>query len=462
MLFVASRSPAPPLRASGRPRRWRDVAVLLGLVCIQTAVAADDRSPTSFADYLAIWKIDRPGRAVLEEAGEWSDAKRDVALRVLGRLARIPEPLAARWGAAAEPFGAAAATELLGDRLLAVSGRATRVDALPLPAEQAEIYGRKQLETVRLVLPDGRAVDLLAVHVPKAWPRGMTIDEPAGAVGLPLAAGAGPGAAEGAAALLLATARVAWFPDTMLGRLGVDEGLFDGVVDGQQLVPGDAEAFWSVLTAAGRCPQESLATAAGPPGDILPLIDPAQRWFEEHRGAPFTIEGVARRATRIEVDDPLVVERIGADHYWELFVFVPTPLLRINGRLQDDYPVVCCVRTLPAGMPTGPRIGERVRVSGFAFKRYGYPLPDVTISSSQGDRRQQGQRQETALLVGREPVWLPAPNPARAVDALGWGFLGVAALIGLAVVGAAWALARDRRVRERQARRAMPDRIELP
>jgi hypothetical protein len=113
-------------------------------------------------------------------------------------------------------------------------------------------------------------------------------------------------------------------------------------------------------------------------------------------------------------------------------------------------------------MPTGPRIGERVRVSGFAFKRYGYPLPDVTISSSQGDRRQQGQRQETALLVGREPVWLPAPNPARAVDALGWGFLGVAALIGLAVVGAAWALARDRRVRERQARRAMPDRIELP
>jgi hypothetical protein len=283
MSSLADRSPERAARTLSWTGACRVVALLGGLTCGQAAVVADDAPPTSFAEYLATWKIDRAARALLEEPGGWSAAKQEVALRVLGRLARIPEPLGGRWAAAAKPIGSGAAAELMGDRLLAVSGRATRVDAIPLSDEQAEMYGRKQLETVRLVLDDGRAVDLLAAHVPKGWPRGRAIDERASAVGLPLAAGRGPGAAEEPATAWLATARVAWFPDTLLGRAGVDQGLFDSVVDGQQLQPGDAEAFWAVLAAAGRYSAEELATAAGQPGDILPLIDPAQRWFEGRR-----------------------------------------------------------------------------------------------------------------------------------------------------------------------------------
>jgi hypothetical protein len=132
---------------------------------------------------------------------------------------------------------------------------------------------------------------------------------------------------------------------------------------------------------------------------------------------------------------------------WELFVFVPTPLIEVHGKLQEDYPVVCCVRTLPAGMPTGQEIGERVRVSGFALKRYGYPLPDVKISSSQGNEEQKGQRQETALLVGREAGWMPAPSPTKEVNTLGWAFLSIASLIGAALALAAWSFARDTRRR---------------
>ncbi|MFM8708922.1 MAG: hypothetical protein ACKOHK_12820 [Planctomycetia bacterium] len=180
------------------------------------------------------------------------------------------------------------------------------------------------------------------------------------------------------------------------------------------------------------------------------------------RGEPFTIEGVARRATRIEVDDPWRQKQLDADHYWELFVFVRTPLLEVHGRLQEDYPVVCCVRTLPAGMPTGQRISERVRVSGFAFKRYRYPLPDVKISSSQGDEQQKGQSLETALLVGSHATWRPAPNPAAEVDTLGWIFLAMAAVVGLALVLAAWSFTRDSRRRDRQARKDLPDRIGMP
>ena len=133
----------------------------------------------------------------------------------------------------------------------------------------------------------------------------------------------------------------------------------------------------------------------------------------------------------------------------------------MHERLQEDYPVVCCVRTLPEGMPTGQQIGERVRVSGFAFKRYGYPLPDLKISSSQGDKEQRGQRQETAMLIGRSADWMPAPSPTNEVNTLGWIFLGIASVIGVAVALAAWSFARDSRRRDRQVRRELPDRIDL-
>lgn len=171
---------------------------------------------------------------------------------------------------------------------------------------------------------------------------------------------------------------------------------------------------------------------------------------------------MARRATRIEVDDPLRRRQLGVDHYWELFVFVPTPLISVQGRLQESYPVVCCVRTLPEGMPTGQQIGERVKVSGFAFKRYGYPLPEVNISASQGDKEQRGRRQETALLIGREAFWQPPPSPIKEMNTMGWAFLGIASAIALAIALAAWSSARDSRRRAALARGALPDRIELP
>jgi hypothetical protein len=441
----------------------------IGAAATPTTPASNTATTTPFVEYLATWKIDRGSRAVLEEPSAWNPEKQAVALRVLTRLTRVPANLAEQWNADAVDIHAGVATARVQDLLVKVTGRATFVAAVPLPADQAEMAGRQQLELVRIVTDDGLAVDVLADHVPKAWSRAVLIDEPATVIGLPLSETSGPplppaadGQAIAAPALLLAAADVGWFPPTPLGMLGMDYGLFDSVRDGQKLVTGDAAAFYAMLAAVGRASDASIASAAVPPGDIVPLINPASDWFSRHRGDPFAVEGVARRATRIEVDDPLRQQQLGVDHYWELFVFVPTPLLQVHGRLQEDYPVVCCVVTLPEGMPTGPQIGERVRVSGFAFKRYGYPLPDVKISASQGDQRQTGQRQETALLIGREARWLPAPSPTREVNTLGWVFLSIAALIGAAVVVAAWSFARDSRHRDRQARKNMPERLDLP
>ena len=437
-------------------------AALLGLGSHLQAAA------TQLVDTLATWKIDRGSRAVLEEPSDWSPAKQEVALRVLARLSRLPTNLTAAWTADTVDVGSLDAGQRVSDLLVRVAGRAKFVMTVPLEEAEAELADRQQLLVVRVEAENGLAVDVLADHVPKPWALGAPIDEPTTVIGLPLAEGPGPAAKAGSdwpktpAALLLAAASVGWLPPTPLGTLGMDYSLFDSVVDGQKLVAGDTEAFYATLAAAGRATQAGIESAAGQPGDIVPLINPGSDWFASHRGAPVTIQGVARRATRIEVDDPLRRQQIGADHYWELYVFVPTPLIKINDRLQEDYPIVCCVRLLSKGMPTGEQIGERVRVSGFAFKRYGYPLPDVQISSSQGEKQQLGQRQETALLIGKQAVWQPPPSPTTEVNSLGWIFLALVGAVGLALAAAAWSFARDSRRHDQQARKNLPDTIELP
>jgi hypothetical protein len=437
--------------------------VVAALAAVPAAVPGQEPgnavAPTTFADYLATWKIDKAGRRSLAEPGAWNAPRQEAAVRVVARLARIPGGLFADWSAGAAAPTALPADDPVQDRLVRIEGRATFVRGIALEPAEAEIAGRKQVDVVRIVAADDTAYDVLADRVPEAWPRGREFAEPAAAVGLPLAgAGLDPLTGSGPAKLLLAAPGVSWYPATPLGGLGVDYGLFGSVVDGRKLEPGDTEAFYAVLAAVGR-PQAVEAAAAGPPVDLVPLIDPGQDWFRKHRGEPVTIEGVARRATRITIDDPRRRAQVGADHYWELYVFVPTSLIKVNDRLQEDFPVVCCVRSLPAGMPAAQRMGERVRVSGFAFKRYGYPLPDVKISSSQGDREQKGQRQETALVIGREPVWMPAASPRRQVDSLGWVFLAIAGLLATALAAAAWAFSRDS---ARRRRADLPDRIDLP
>jgi hypothetical protein len=108
-------------------------------------------------------------------------------------------------------------------------------------------------------------------------------------------------------------------------------------------------------------------------------------------------------------------------------------------------------------MPTGQNINERVRVSGFAMKRYAYPLPKL-----QGQGEKPERRQETPLVIGRRAVWVPEPSTAGATSLLGWIFAGLAAVIGLLLAFGAWRSARDTRRRERRERDALPDRIELP
>lgn len=442
-------------------------AVLAAIALVAAADGPRAAEPVAdVAGFLRERGIDREQRRGLEQATEWGDEEQKLAIRVLARLT-APAELATGWRMLAADLPADA--PVIGDALLRVRGRATFVAPQQLTAEQEQLLGQASFDVVRLVAADGRAIDVLVKAAPKAWPRWRPIDEPASVVGLPLSAGVGPtpaGAPADASAwpeprpvLVMAASGVAFEPTTPLGSLGMDYALFDTVRDGGRLAPGDAEAFYAMLAAVARDEGRRQPAAAD---TILTLIDPAKKWYADHRGDPVTISGIVRKATRIAIDEPFRREQLGTDHYWELFVFVDTPLIRIDGQDQDTYPIVCCVRDLPPGMPTGDSISEGVRVDGFALKRYGYPLADVSIISSQGDRDEKGKRRETALLIARRAEWRKPPSTAETSGVLSWIFAGLGAAVAAAVIYGVWASNRAARRAERQAREALPDRVELP
>jgi hypothetical protein len=453
----------------GSRGRWGLVATAALAAFVSGGARGDDPPPgAELASFLELREIDKPNRVALETATEWTPAADAVLVKVLQRL-DAPGNLVAGWRAAARPVAAAGEAVVVADELLVVRGMATFVAPFKLPPELAERLGRATYDVVRLTDERGLVADVVTAAAPAAWPRWQAIEEPAAAFGLPLATAVAPRPAdppadaaawpEASAAVLLAAPGVAWFPATPLGKFGMDYGLFDSVTDGKKIVRGDAAAFYALLAAVGRADAREV-TAAAQPVDVLSLIDPGRKWLPEHRGDPVVIEGTALRATRVPIDEPFRRAEVGADHYWELYVFVETPLLDVDGRVQNSYPIVCCVRELSPGMPSGERINERVRVPGFAFKRYAY--------SFEAPREQDGtlvaetEQRQTTLVIGPRAVWSPPAEDAAARDFTMIAGIAaavvLAAVLGLGILYGNWSMNRT----IRQSREELPDRIELP
>jgi hypothetical protein len=457
------------IAATIRQPTWIVILLLVVAAGASTMTAADsEQSADSLAAYLASWELDRNRWTPLDAADPWDASRQSLVLKLMARLDRVPADRLAVWQAAAPDVSQSLPTAAA-DALVRVEGRGVFVAPQRLSVEESAIAGRASLDILRVATAAGQLVDVIVESAPLSWPRWTPIDEPVAVVGLPLTTGSGPvPAAEGQAwpsgphALLMLGSRLSWYPSTtLLGSLGMDYATFETVADGRPLVAGDTEAFYGMLAAAGRVERHAVAAAATGITDIIPLIDPAENWFATHRGDLVTIEGIARRATRIAIDDPARRQQVGADQYWELYVFVPTPLIRVNDTVQDDFPIVCCVRSLPVDMPTGDRISEQVRVSGFALKRYAYPLQRVRITSPQGDQEEGGGRRETPLLIGRDAWWVPSPSPRRISTDLGWMLAGIAAVVGLLLGVAAWAARRSARRLEQASRERLPERIDL-
>ena len=310
-----------------------------------------------------------------------------------------------------------------------VQGRAVGLQRLDLPAEMAARLEYSSYFRVRLQLAGVPYPVLVCCRaVPRAWETANSLNEPASCCGLFLKTG---GDAEGQRELVFAAERIAWLPDqpepglgispdaVYLATLGLDAGLFDGVrtTNRKAITSEDRECFYQLLAALGRADPADVFGRAPAVTDLTPLLTQP----EGQQGRLGSLLGTAMRVQKIAIDEPDVRQRFGIEHYYQIDVFVSLENTEIRFEqkggskeapvFRNAYPVTCCVRELPAGLPARDDIAVPVRFAGVYFKLWAYKSEYV---SAFDDR----QRQVSPLFIATTPRVVKLDNSDSQL--LGW------------------------------------------
>jgi len=294
-------------------------------------------------------------------------------------------------------------------------------------------------------------------NVPAAWQKGAELDAPGGAFGVFLKLGRRNA---GRPTLIFAARRLAWYPDDLLGRLGMDVGLLDDLKDREPLTAQDSEAFYQMVAAVGRAePRQLLRQAEAD----LPHVPRQWRWTDQdgqdrysvkplfnepetQRGRLVELSGTARSITEIHIDDPEIVARFGFDHYYQVLLFTDDSY----DKQWNPQPLTFDIRELPKGMPYGNlrQYGETIRIAGFFFKTWSYSVAKVFDSAEKSNPST--RLQFSPLLIGRELVWHPAPKPADTTSTT--VVIGVLFLMFMLLIwGLAWQNRRHAKLWEKHA-----------
>jgi hypothetical protein len=386
--------------------------------------------------------------------------------------------------------------------MLRLDGRVIALQRHELSARDAERLELPAYFTCEIALAGhpGTAT-VIASHVPNIWLESKTLNEPASASAvfvkrIALAEETTDGTANDDPTMLFVAKRIAWHPQTvdyprtslgksLLGRLGVDVGLFDAVRSRGAIQAAEREPFYQILGAMARIDAGQLIRAAQ--GNLKPTRDrwekelisstPAARRAlahevvrradeghysvaplfnapEEHIGELAVYDGVARRVVRVDVGTRPdgqasdVAHRFGFREYYEMEIFTDD---------SQNYPLVFCVRELPPGFPTGGSLEVPVRVAGFFFKDWLYTTRGTRNEDARDVDASAPRSQFAPLLIGRGPVILQTATPDTQVTQ--WIFAGMFVLALAGVWTAAWWFARDHR---KAAARARAANLSLP
>jgi hypothetical protein len=348
-------------------------------------------------------------------------------------------------------------------QVLPLKGRVRQLQRIELPAAAATAFETTHYYRLRCELPDAPNPVLVCTRiVPTAWEHRDSLDERFGGCGLFLKIGDASGPRP---ELVFATDRVAWFPDRLepaldvtptqvwLGELGFDVGLFDQVrtTNRRGLGAEDRECFYGLLAAVETtAPEDCLRRSEGPL-DLQPLLASP----ETQQGRLLTLSGVARRVQEIPVTEADLRRRFGIDHYYEIDIFVPLGNLEVRldaghrgaepAVFRNEFPVTCCVRQLPDGLPTGADVHQPVRLAGIFFKLWAYRSEFVS-------RVDEKQRQLAPLFIANTLLVVEPPRSQHAYLAWLVGSFFFAAAAALLI--AAWLYRRsDKRFAEAMRKR---------
>jgi hypothetical protein len=380
----------------------------------------------------------------------------DPLLRILFKLRQFPAADMERWAIDGDKLGEAIgqAGKFRGS-IFRLRGRVIAVEPQRPTAEQSQRYEMPRYFRCRLQIDSPPCfADIYTEDVPVAWRKGSKPNVDGGAFGVFLKTAK---KIDNRDAPVFVAPRIAWYSDDLLGRLGMDYGLLDDLANVKNMSPEkhdslDREAFLEMLAAVGRAKPGELARQADadltsapkdlkwtdregkPHFSVVPLFNQPKTQV----GRLVVLSGTARLIEKVYVEDPNAVARFGFDHYFLVSLFTDD---------SNGNPLTFCVRELPEGMPYGnlPHYGESVRIAGFFYKTWVYPVKRMADPSLMSNPKTGGQA--SPLLFGRSLVWYRAPKSASTPGLNTFVFASLAVVM-LAIWGLAW----RSRIREKRRR----------
>ncbi len=461
-LFVCPSQPKDETR-TGHGDSWHRplqsafaAAFLLIATFVFGSAIAQQPSVSSTLEFLELLGFSESELAYLcdDESMDPLDAESSPDLqKLMGHLNRLPRWRAAQWRR--KDVDLAGIGKRTGDfqgELVQISGRLRSIATVKVPMDLAERVGFPMYFVCSIENPADKKLFVVAtVNLPKSLENtyfylspDATIDEKVRTTALYLNTNAD-------GQMLFAARELEWFPDKKsllvksedhlkLAKLGFDVGRLAEVIDRKPLEANDRECFYQLLAAMGR--RVELADQGTGAANSIPAVGAIELLQnpEKHRGRLYSVTGTARRAIRVAVDDPDIVERLGITHYYEIEVFDSLAKVTVAkvGDEQDavfnSYPVVFCTRTIPEWMPTGDVIHQDVMITGAYMKLWSYRSQFLSESDPPPGAKgkpQKRQLQLSPLLIGHSPSRAPetaTSNPTAGL-AVGIGFgIALAAL----------------------------------
>jgi hypothetical protein len=392
---------------------------------------------------LDLYGIDASQLASFRDGQPLGSYDEETLVKILYRLPGFPRDAQQRWARdLLEPGQLADAPQTHRAQMFQVRGRATQVDRVQLLPEAAERFEFTTYYRVSVQIEGTpHAAVVCARVVPEAWLTDDVLQEPCRFAGLFLKTGETSG---NHARLVFATDRVSWFPErtdpkkgisadhVYLAGLGMDIGLLDQVRqrNGKPLGMQDRDCFYELLAAVGRADPQDLRRRANRGANLERLLGSP----EQEHGQLQTIQGLARRVTKIVISDEILVSRLGFDHYYQVDVFIPLgeKIVRLGESTTDKeaptftntFPVTLCVRRLPQGLAEGSDLRLDVRIPAVFFKLWSYHTEFVAAY----DER---QMQLGPMMIGLEPQVLQQDRRSNPYIGLAAGLVAIAALGGI-------------------------------
>ncbi|MBR5710140.1 MAG: hypothetical protein IKX40_05235 [Thermoguttaceae bacterium] len=282
-----------------------------------------------------------------------------------------------------------------------LEGTAEAIESVSLISELQTRFEMDSLYFVAVKLNSGHRVLIITSVIPKKWKTGASVSYPVSADAYFLKYGPLDKQTDKPRHSYFIATRIAWHPDTPLGNLGMDYGLFDELdtkpLQGRKIpYPTDCtlnernrECFYQELAAVKRAldPKtfaEIKKLALTQRDEVWNMRDPRNTMTVERQSYPvealfndpiaqrgnlFWLTGRARRIVAIPVDAPDVRARFGIEQYYNIYLFTSD---------SDDNPLVINVLELPEGVQTGDGAGFGVDLSVpcFMFNTWMYRRAD--------------------------------------------------------------------------------------